>query len=248
MGKTQYNRIAMSKIPWFAAWALAGLVVGTASTRAGATAEDGVALAVVYDTSGSMNDPVRDGAGQPTPKHIIAQRAMQSVVKRLQGFTAGGAAGSPRRLDAGLYVFSDGKVREFTKLAPFEAKTATAWTRELPRPSGGTPLGNALQTAGEALLRSPLSAQARAGGHRRPEHGRSRSGAVAAGPQADGGEEASLSVHFIAFDVDARLFEPLKKQGVTVVGAADERQLNTQLEFILEKRILLEDEEPPRKN
>jgi hypothetical protein len=31
-----------------------------------------------------------------------------------------------------------------------------------------------------------------------------------------------------------------------VVGAANEQQLNTQLEFIFEKKILLEDEEPAR--
>src|SRR5206468_5435109 len=49
-----------------------------------------------------------------------------------------------------------------------------------------------------------------------------------------------LFVHFVAFDVDAKVFAPLKKMGVTVVGAADETQLNRQLEFILEEKILLE--------
>jgi hypothetical protein len=33
---------------------------------------------------------------------------------------------------------------------------------------------------------------------------------------------------------------------VTVVGAADEKQLNQQLEFILEEKILLEKEEPKK--
>ena len=60
--------------------------------------------------------------------------------------------------------------------------------------------------------------------------------------------QANLSVHFVAFDVDANVFDPLKKLGATVVGAADEKQLNTQLEFILQRKILLEDEEPPKKN
>jgi hypothetical protein len=32
-----------------------------------------------------------------------------------------------------------------------------------------------------------------------------------------------------------------------VVGAADEKQLNTQLEFILQHKILLEEEEPAKK-
>ncbi len=60
-------------------------------------------------------------------------------------------------------------------------------------------------------------------------------------------QQSNLSVHFVAFDVDAKVFAPLKKLGATVVGAADERQLNTQLEFILQRKILLEDEEVPAK-
>ena len=55
-----------------------------------------------------------------------------------------------------------------------------------------------------------------------------------------------MAVHFVAFDVDAKVFEGVKKLGATVVEASNENQLNTQLEFILEKKILLEDEEPPK--
>jgi hypothetical protein len=50
----------------------------------------------------------------------------------------------------------------------------------------------------------------------------------------------------VAFDVDAKVFAGVKKLGATVVSAANESQLNTQLEFVLEKKILLEDEEPPK--
>ena len=60
-------------------------------------------------------------------------------------------------------------------------------------------------------------------------------------------KRTTLSVHFVAFDVNAKVFEGVKKLGATVVSAADEAQLNRQLEFILQKKILLEDEEPPRK-
>lgn len=239
----------MSNLPWAAVWALVGLVVGLTPARAGAAPEEGVALAVVYDTSGSMNDPVRDATGRQSSKHLVAQRALQSVVKRLQSFAASAPAGPARRLDAGLYGFSDGKVKTITPLAPFDAKVAATWTRELPAPSGGTPLGNALQTAGNAVLRSPLT---------RKHVLVLTDGLNTVGPDPArllpdlkrnaAEKQTSLGVHFIAFDVDAKLFDPLKQQGVTVVGAADERQLNTQLEFMLEKRILLEDEEPPRKN
>jgi len=60
-------------------------------------------------------------------------------------------------------------------------------------------------------------------------------------------KQSAFSVHFVAFDVDAKVFDPVKKLGATVVGAADEKQLNTQLEFILQRKILLEEEEPPVK-
>ena len=59
-------------------------------------------------------------------------------------------------------------------------------------------------------------------------------------------KSTSVAVHFVAFDVDAKVFEGVKKLGATVVEASNENQLNTQLEFILEKKILLEDEEPPK--
>jgi hypothetical protein len=60
-------------------------------------------------------------------------------------------------------------------------------------------------------------------------------------------KQSGLSVHFVAFDVDAKVFDAVKKQGATVVAASDEKQLDTQLQFILQKKILLEEEEPPKK-
>jgi len=56
-----------------------------------------------------------------------------------------------------------------------------------------------------------------------------------------------VSVHFVAFDVDAKVFDSVKKLGATVFGASDEKQLNTQLEYILQRKILLEEEEPVKK-
>ena len=47
-------------------------------------------------------------------------------------------------------------------------------------------------------------------------------------------------VHFIAFDVNAKVFDGVKKQGATVASAANETELNSQLDFILQNQILLE--------
>ena len=57
----------------------------------------------------------------------------------------------------------------------------------------------------------------------------------------------TLSAHFVAFDIDADRFKALRALGATVVGAADARQLGQQFDYILERKILLEEEEPPAK-
>jgi len=235
----------MNRYHWVAILA-ALLVQGPIVSRALAGEEDGVAVAIVYDSSGSMSERVADGTGRPTPKSVIAERALAAVVKRLQAFALSpSTAGEPRRMKVGLYCFSRDGARELVRFGPFDPKQADAFTRNLPSPNGGTPLGNALATASQAVLKSGLS---------RKHVLVITDGMNTVGPDPAKvlpglkdqavKQQAGLSVHFVAFDVDAKLFDPLKKLGATVVGAADETQLNTQLSFILEKKILLEEEEP----
>ena len=49
-------------------------------------AEEGVALAIVYDTSGSMKEPVSDASGGSAPKYIIANRALLAVTRQASSF------------------------------------------------------------------------------------------------------------------------------------------------------------------
>lgn len=222
---------------------------GPVSFRALGVEEEGVALVIVCDTSGSMSNPVKDRTGQSTPKHLIAKRALEAVVKRLQTFVSSSSATTQRPLHAGLYAFSGKGANELIRLGPFDGKRAENWTQRIPSPSNGTPLGIALRTASQAVLQSTFS--------------RRHVLVITDGVNSVGPDPASVlpaikdqakqkhadfSVHFIAFDVDAKMFDPLKKLGVTVVSASNESQLNSQLGFILEKKILLEDEEPPRRN
>src|SRR5437879_8306 len=116
------------------------VVLGSAGDWAVAAEEEpGVAVAIVYDTSGSMKQPVRDGNGQLSPKYVIARRALEEIVKRLQTFATNAAGGVPRRIEAGLFVFSGSRVRELVKFGPFDPKAAQDWTRDLPPPTSGTP-------------------------------------------------------------------------------------------------------------
>ena len=232
-------------IALLAGLALLGLAVPSTST---VFADEGVAVAIVYDTSGSMKQSVRDSNGRMTPKHVIARRAMESVVTRLQTFATNSPDGALRKMEVGVFVFADNGPKEFIKFGPFDPIAATRWAQSLPTPSTGTPLGVTLQKASEAVLNSKMPRK-----HvlvitdgmntvgLAPEKILPRIKDEAARKQA------AVSAHFVAFDIDAKLFDPLKKLGVTVVGAANEEQLNAQLGFILEKKILLEDEEPAPK-
>src|SRR5262249_18803449 len=68
-------------------------------TRLAAAEDEGIALAIVYDTSGSMTHSVKDERGKMTPKYVIAQRALGAIVRRLQNFTTNAPAGATRRVD-----------------------------------------------------------------------------------------------------------------------------------------------------
>ncbi len=205
--------------------------------------EDGVAIAIVYDTSGSMKDSVAGEGGQPTPKYQIASRALQALTRQITAFVTNNA-GTPRKVEAGLFVFNGNAARAAVKFGPFDASALEQWAQNFREPNGNTPLGNALSQAAGAVLSSPLS---------RKHVLILTDGENTAGPTPSAvlpgltqrAKEAgkSFSVHFIAFDVSARVFDGVKRQGATVVSAANEKQLNTQLDFILQRKILLEDEE-----
>lgn len=203
----------------------------------------GVALEIVYDTSGSMLQKVRDADGKLTPKNVIARRAVRAVLDRLDAASTLPAAGP---LHVGLVVFEGDHAAAAVKLGPYDSKAIRSWLREHDRALAGTPLGDAVRVAGEALLKSPLPRK----------HvlvitdgintkGRDPTITMPGVQAAARAQNTALSFHFVAFDVNAAEFKGVKNLGATVVGAADETQLNAQLEFIVAKKILLEDEEPP---
>lgn len=216
-------------------------------TTCRAADEDGVALAIIYDTSGSMHDAVRDTSGRMAPKYEIANRALKAVAKQIQTFAERRATGgTPWKIQAGLFVFKGDGARMAVPFGPFNEKALVDFADNFSAPSGNTPLGNSLKAATRTVLNCPLS---------RKHVLIITDGVNTAGPtpaavlpelkQQAEAKHTSLSVHFVAFDVNANVFSSVKKLGATVVGAADEKQLNTQLDYILQRKILLEEEEPP---
>jgi hypothetical protein len=229
----------MRTIRLLAAWSTLA-IAGSTLVPAHAAESDGVAIAIVYDTSGSMKDEVRDEKGRLAPKYEIANRALINITQRIQTFATNSASG-PRNIQAGLFVFHGEGAKPAVEFGPFNASAFQDWARNFSSPNGGTPLGNALSTATRAVLKSGLS--------RRHvliiTDGNNTLGPSPAEVMPEF-KQNGVSFHFVAFDVDAKVFSGVKQHGATVVGAADETQLNRQLEFILQKKILLEDEEPAK--
>ena len=226
-------------------WAALGTIwFPKVSTAAGE--DEGVAVAIVYDTSGSMRESVRTATGTSAPKYRIANRALASIVDRMQSFATNNASASgPRTIHSGLFIFSGNDSKEAVRFGPFDAAAMRAWIKNYAGPDSGTPLGVTLERASQAVLKSKLA---------RKHVVVVTDGINTVGPepatvmarlkQQAARESSAISIHFVAFDVDAKVFDPVKKLGATVVGASNEEQLNAQLGFIFEKKILLEDEEP----
>ncbi len=225
---------------------LAALALTRADGQPGAAPTDGVALAIVFDTSGSMKDPVPDGAGVMTAKYRIASRALEAITRRLEAFASGATSGQPRKIRASLITFRGNSAFESIPFGEFKAEAFRRWVKEYSGPAGNTPLGSAVRLGAKSVLGSGLT-------HKHILVVTDGENTVSPDPatvipklrQEALEKQTAVSFHFVAFDVDARVFEPLKKMGATVVGAADEKQLNTQIGLILERKILLEDEEPP---
>ncbi|MCP5522766.1 MAG: VWA domain-containing protein [Verrucomicrobiales bacterium] len=203
----------------------------------------GAAVAIVFDTSGSMRDSVQDAAGKPAPKYVIGVRALKQIVNRLAAAeSAGGPV--PRKIEASLVVFENGRAQTAVPYGPFRAAAFEQWADAFKQPNGATPLGDSMDRAARDLMRSTLP-------HKHILV--ITDGMNTAGPKPEAvlerlqqqarRAETSLAVHFVAFDVSAEVFKPVRDLGATVVGAADEAELNAQLGYIVERKILLEDVE-----
>jgi hypothetical protein len=218
---------------------LACPVLAFAPRMSGAPAPDErIALAVVFDTSGSMRDPLGGGAGaNRDAKYRVAQRAFNAVIDRLEAFTKDATA---KPLSVGVYVFRDTHAVVALPLAPFDAARLRQWLGSM-RPDGSTPLGDALFLAGQDLL-----ATAAASRHilvltdGANTAGRSPESALKSIAQAAERKQVAVFTHIIALDIKPAVFAALKKQGATLIGANDEAQLNTQFDFILAEKILVE--------
>ncbi|MBZ5496673.1 MAG: VWA domain-containing protein [Acidobacteriia bacterium] len=204
--------------------------------------QDGIAAAILIDTSGSMQDPVTGSDKKPHPKIQVAQKALLNL---LQQFSTFAQKHADKKLLVGIYEFSfrrgQASCRQIVKLGPPDVAAAQSGIKSIV-PEGSTPIGDAMIAAARDLEATGLS-------HRHIlviTDGESNMGYLPGDVTRVITQEpdtARAAIYFIAFDIGAELFEPVKDAGGLVLAADSEQQLTDTLDFILTGKILVE--QPP---
>jgi hypothetical protein len=199
----------------------------------------GVAVAVVYDTSGSMRQPPAGATGKNRePKSRIAQRSFLKAIRRLEVFATNPL--SPP-LSVGVYVFKGQSAIEALPLATFDGAGLRQWLARLPIPEAATPIGDAMYHAGRDLLAADaISRHILVLTDGANTAGRDPVKALDELAKEAGRMQKPVSVHVIALDVNPRTFNGLQERGATLIGAANEAELNASFDRILEEKILVE--------
>ena len=203
----------------------------------------GAAVAILVDTSGSMRE---QAPGDNRPKFVVAEEALEAMLNATDAFVA-------KRPDfpikIGLYSFSS-SVRRLRDIEPYDRASIRGALAALPRPGGGTAIGEAMHEARPDLYR--------AGVFRKYvlvlTDGENTSGR---GPEDVAREifeksEGSVQVYFVAFDTSPEKFSFLKQAGGDVIGAGSGGELRKALDGIYQGKILAEapdagEREPNRK-
>lgn len=209
-----------------------------------AAVEPGLALAVVLDTSGSMNSNPRSGGGARS-KIEIARGAVRALVGRVHAFSR---TNPDRAVLLGLFEFNAGlkdHCREIVPFGPPDPAAAERAVAEL-KPDGGTPIGDAMVMAKRALDRTRRSdlhlLVVTDGDNTDGLDPREVVRAIAALPA-----ERRPSVYLVAFDIDSAAFQGVREAGALVVSATNEPELQETLDVLLGEKILLEAPTPKKK-
>jgi len=204
-----------------------------------AAPQEGIAVAILLDTTGSMRDEVQGADRQPKPKLEVAKMALLKLLTQLGAF---GQKNPDKKILAGIYEFSTRpNLPSCRQLVPLGPPDFTAAHRALTAvlADGATPIGDAMIAAKRDLDATGFS-------HRHMlvitdgENNRGYMPGDVAQVIAREPEGERAAIYFIAFDLGAEVFEPVKEAGGLVLAAQGEQQLTDTLDYILTGKILVE--------
>jgi Mg-chelatase subunit ChlD len=191
----------------------------------------GAAVAILVDTSGSMKE---QAPGDTRPKYVVAEEALAAMLDATEAFIA-------KRPDfpikIGLYSFSS-SARLLRPIQPYNRAEVRQALASLPRPGGGTAIGDAMRTARPDLYR--------AGVFRKyllvVTDGENTTGRSPDDVARDiwRKSEGGVQVYFVAFDTTPQKFAFLKDVGGDVIGAGTGAELRQALDGIYQGKILAE--------
>jgi Mg-chelatase subunit ChlD len=191
----------------------------------------GAAVAILIDTSGSMKEAV---PGDSRPKAIVAREALEAMFDATESLIA-------KRPDfavkVGIYNFSS-DASTVLPMQSFNRGAIRDALARLPRPGGGTAIGEAMLTARPDLYRAGVfrkyllvvtDGENTAG--RSPDQ---------VAREIFQKSEQGVAIYFVAFDTSADRFAFLKQVRGDVIGAGNGVELKRALDEIYQGRILAE--------
>ena len=191
----------------------------------------GAAVAILIDTSGSMKEAA---PGDTRPKAVVAREALEAMFDATESLMA---KRPEFAVKVGIYNFSS----DASTVLPMQAFNRAAIRDALarvPRPGGGTAIGEAMLAARPDLYR--------AGVFRKyllvvtdGENTAGRSPDQIATEIFQKSEQA-VGIYFVAFDTSADRFAFLKQVQGDVIGAGNGPELKKALDQIYQGRILAE--------
>ncbi len=192
--------------------------------------KEGIAIALLMDTSSSMEDKARDANGSMREKIEIARNVAWRVLGRIKMFNEKYPWVD---LKVGVYQFSGDECRQLLPLEAFNFSRAMDAV-ELKTSSQGTPMGEAILQAKLDLDRSGL----------RTKHIL----VVTDGDNSKGIEPARVSraidalrpadragIHFLTIDMDSSDYQEIRRTGKTILKARNAADLDRSIDQILEE-------------
>ncbi len=193
----------------------------------------GIAVAVVLDNSGSMGNAA---PGDTRPKTDVARAAIATMLDATEGFIRA-HPDVPVKV-AMLWFASSRHVTTVLPVQAYSPDAVRAALHSIPRPSGGTAIGVALEVAREQLYRAGVF--------------RKHILVVTDGVNTDGPapdvvareiwrrSQGGVHLHVVAFDTDPGKFAFLHEVQGDLVGAGSGPALRAGLDEIYQQRILAE--------
>jgi Mg-chelatase subunit ChlD len=204
--------------------------------------KEGIAAAILIDTSGSMGESVRDANGEKQSKISVAQRAALKLVDQFNNYAQ---EHSDKPILLGIYEFSDrgtqSACRTVVKLGPPSAAAARSAIMNM-HAEGDTPIGDAMIKAKRDVDATGLSKR-----HilviTDGENTRGYSPDDVTRFISKQSEQDRASIYFVAFDVAASKFNSVRDAGALVLAASNETDLKQTLDYLLTGKILAEQPE-----